>query len=117
MNLPPDPDTRPFVEALDDWAQRLDPVQRARLAAARRRALAPAAASRRSMWAGAALVASLAVAMLVGRWIDAAPATQSNKGLTEAAWIEIDRAEREALQEGLDSDLELLLWLDGAEAT
>ncbi|WP_293002606.1 hypothetical protein [Nevskia sp.] len=120
-----DPAIRRAVTALKQWEDDVDTVQRAHLAAARRRALSPEQATAWPVWAGGAVAASLALVIGVSLW----PAMQrgpSSARPTDAASLaapvvaeyvaDFGDADDELLHEGLDSDLELYLWLDGTDA-
>ncbi|MDO9454262.1 MAG: hypothetical protein Q7J29_15590 [Stagnimonas sp.] len=101
------------ITALRAWEQDVDPVQRARLAAARRRALDAASPTRAwPLWDGLALAASLTLAIGLGR----SPAPAGTPPDAAAQVIELSDDNPELLPEGLDGDLELYLWLDGSEA-
>jgi hypothetical protein len=92
------------VEALDDWAAQIDPVQRAKLSAARHRALAATAQGAGGLnvrWLVPACAASLALVMGLGAWHHATAPTPA------APVVATD----EFLQ---DEDLDLLLWSTGS---
>jgi len=120
-----DPAIRRAVTALKQWEDDVDTVQRAHLAAARRRALSPETTTGWPLWAGGAVVASLVLVIGVTLW----PAMQrgpSSTRPTDAASpaapvvaeyvADFGDADDELLHEGIDSDLELYLWLDGTDA-
>lgn len=98
------------VNALRDWEHDVDAVQRARLAAARRRALHPSPATPR-YWAGAALAATLLLAVGIGLWPQQPPIADAAvlQALLETPLPDIDARTAELM---LDDDLDFYLWLD-----
>lgn len=103
------------VAALRDWEQSLDAVQRARLAAARRRALATRERVAWPLWGGAALAASLALALGLGFWPRPASPPPLDGALLQATLEADDFNPADGHAEVLlDDDVELYLWLDGA---
>lgn len=117
-----DPALRKAVSTLREWEGEVDAVQRVRLAAARRRALAPAdARSGFSLAWGGAVAALLLLALGIGFWPQAS--LSPDAGLLQAT-LDVSRddwGDWPAAQDAdllLDEDLDLYLWLDGhAEAT
>lgn len=107
---PEDETTRLAVTALRDWENDVDAVQRARLAAARRRALSPVVRASR-YWPGAALAATLLLAVAV----DFKPQPQpTNDPVVLQALLEVPLADADArtAELMLDDDLDFFLWLD-----
>lgn len=114
MNPPEDPKSvEPVIQALEQWQDELDPVQRARLTAARRRALsAPAEGARFYGWLAPALAAGVLLAVGIGFWPQAAVqpmAVPTPEALAAGEAIGSD----EAL---MDEDAEYLLWLASNDA-
>lgn len=114
-----DPALRKAVTTLHAWERDVDAVQRARLAAARRRALTPTdARPGLSLAWGGAIAALLLLALGIGFWPQAPLAPDA--ALLQAT-LEASRDDWPAAQDAellLDEDLDLYLWLDGhAEAT
>jgi hypothetical protein len=111
----PPPGTEPVLRALDHWQDEIDPVQRARLAAARRRALAAAEAQPRRawVWLAPALATGVLLTFGIGFWPQAPlPVAPVAPALDELA-IGQPLAGEEPLQ---DEDLEYLLWLAADDA-
>ncbi|ROH93063.1 hypothetical protein ED208_00560 [Stagnimonas aquatica] len=112
---PPPPGTEPVLRALDHWQDEIDPVQRARLAAARRRALTVAEAQPRRawVWLAPALATGLLLAFGIGFWPQAPlPSAPPTPAIEELA-VGLPTAGEEPLQ---DEDLEYLLWLAADDA-
>ena len=107
---PEDEATRIAVSALRDWERDVDAVQRARLAAARRRALQPSPATPR-YWAGAALAATLLLAVSIGFWPQPQPLADAAvlQAVLESPLPDSDARTAELM---LDDDLDFYLWLD-----
>ncbi|MDP3856797.1 MAG: DUF3619 family protein [Stagnimonas sp.] len=108
-----EPAIEPLIQALDQWEAELDPVQRARLTAARRRALARRAEPARGFgWLAPALTASVLLALGLSFW--------PGGGLPPAPVPAVDTlavGEPAAADETLmDEDLEYLLWLASDDA-
>ena len=100
---PDDPRVRPVVESLQAWEGELDAVQRARLAAVRRRALSPAPARAATGWLAPALAAGVLMTVGLGVWLQA-PGTPA---LPAAAPASLAAGDDEALMDE-DSDLPAL---------
>lgn len=103
---PGDPPRSPLIESLDAWEAELDPVQRARLAAARRRALVPAPSPTLG-WLPAALAAGVLLALGVGFWPSASVV------VPEPAPASLAAGDEDAL---MDEDSDYLLWLASNDA-
>lgn len=111
----PPPGTEPVLRALDHWQDEIDPVQRARLAAARRRALAAAEVRPRRawVWLAPALATGVLLAFGIGFWPQAPmPSAPPASAIEELAVGQPTMGE-EPLQ---DEDLEYLLWLAADDA-
>jgi len=108
-----EPDMKPVVQALEHWQDELDPVQRARLTAARRRALSASAEGARAYgWLAPALAAGVLLAVGIGFWPQATlppAAVPPPESLAAGEAITGD----EAL---IDEDAEYLLWLASNDA-
>ena len=110
QTTPEDKTTQIAITALREWENDVDTAQRARLAAARRRALSPAAAAPR-YWQGAALAATLLLAVGVSFWPQ--PQTTLDTALLQATLEEpLPDAEAHIAELMLDDDLDFYLWLD-----
>lgn len=114
MNKPENPDAvEPVIQALEQWQDELDPVQRARLTAARRRALsAPAESARAYGWLAPALAAGVLLAVGIGFWPQAAVPPATVPAVESLAAGEAVTGD-EAL---MDEDAEYLLWLASNDA-
>lgn len=114
-----EPTTRKVVATLREWENDVDAIQRARLVAARRHALASAASARRAWptWSGA-VAALLLLALGMHFWPQAtttpeAAVLQATLDVSEFDAVEVQEAELL-----LDEDLDFYLWLIGdAKAT
>lgn len=112
QTTPEDDAARIAVTALRDWESDVDAVQRARLAAARRRALSPALVPAR-YWQGAALAATLLLSVGVGFWPHSQPGIDP---IVLQAVLEqsLPGADARAAELMLDDDLDFYLWLDNS---
>lgn len=120
---PEDPTTRKVVAALREWENDVDAIQRARLVAARRHALASTASARHlwPAWSGA-VSALLLLALGMHFWPQATTAPEAallqatlETSLEASQFDSVEVQEAELL---LDEDLDFYLWLIGdAEAT
>lgn len=113
---PQDPAIAKAVESLQHWEQQVDAVQAARLAAARRTALAaaPAAPVWRSPWLGSALAAGLL--LTVGLNLRSPPPASPSAPALQASAAPAEALLEEGFDdELLDADLDLTLALSGLD--
>lgn len=104
---------KPVIDALEQWQSELDPVQRARLAAARHRALAVRPAPGRGLgWLAPGLAAGLLLALGVSFWPSPVTPPVAVPPAAELVAGELLGTD-EAL---LDEDAEYLLWLASDDA-
>lgn len=111
----PPPGTEPVLRALDHWQDEIDPVLRARLAAARRRALAASEAKPRPawVWLAPALATGVLLAFGIGFWPSAPGPSAPPAPIVEELAVGLPASGEEPLQ---DDDLEYLLWLTADDA-
>lgn len=111
----PPPGTEPVLRALDHWQDEIDPVRRARLAAARRRALAVAEARRRPawVWLAPALATGVLLAFGIGFWPQAPRPSAASAPAIEELAVGLPTAGEDPLQA---EDLDYLLWLAADDA-
>lgn len=112
----PPPGTEPVLRALDHWQDEIDPVQRARLAAARRRALTVTEVQPRSaawVWLAPALATGVLLAFGIGFWPSAPVPSAPPAPVVEELAVGLPASGEEPLQ---DDDLEYLLWLAADDA-
>ena len=114
MNKPDAPETvEPVIQALDHWEAELDPLQRARLSAARRRALTTRAEGTGTVgWLAPALAAGVLLALGIGFWPQTA-APPAPVTAPDETGLSADVGSDEAL---MDEDAEYLLWLASNDA-
>lgn len=108
---------QPLIQALDQWQAELDPVQRARLAAARHRALAAGRTPARGYgWLAPGLATGLLLALGISFWPQS-PLPQPSMPMPapdRALAVGEPVLGEEAL---LDEDAEYLLWLASNDAS
>lgn len=111
----PPPGTEPVLRALDHWQDEIDPVLRARLAAARRRALAASEVKPRPawVWLAPALATGVLLAFGIGFWPQAPMPSAPPAPAMEELAVGLPTAGEEPLQA---EDLDYLLWLAADDA-